>query len=510
MELHDTTPEILEVTGDRDEFFSRLEPGDVLLFQGADFLAGLAQLTERRTCYHSALYLGEHPRGASAEHLLAHNVSNLWWGDTATRLAEGYTLKPARDEHGRLTDLGGFIDDLAEHLAAAYLRPWTAATTGAVSGPPSTLVTLGGVGIVTIEDYLDRHGPEWLYGRNPEDESDPAVIGSRSVHHIRSVAALRHQRLHQGDADERDKLRSDLLDAVLPVAADATSFNPAELVSFIPDIMDRPGYREWGRLRKLADQRKVPLAWLLGIRLIGAHGLKSAREIVRERLRSIDLLTFPDHAGGPGWICASFVEQVYAAANLQLDLDKVDEVLLGADQLPLSTPRDLWDCERLVPVTLWARGPERWAPKAVKTQAGHRRTTPGDGDVVSTASVAVAPFGADAPEVLSIGPGRWVPTATAPPTRRSVDAFAMEMSDALWASRTSPTWVGDGETDGDDGEDGPGRRGDPPGLTDIIAGVAEAIGRAPIEFTRSLFAGRTDTAGEEGLEPEDDGPVVGA
>lgn len=94
--LHDTTPEHLLVTARRPEFFAALRPGDVLLFQGADFLAGLAQLTERRTCYHSALYLGAAPAagdGSTIDHVLAHNVSTLWWRDLA---ADG---GPPPEEH---------------------------------------------------------------------------------------------------------------------------------------------------------------------------------------------------------------------------------------------------------------------------------------------------------------------------------------------------------------------------------------------------------------------------
>lgn len=376
----DRTPGTILVTGRRKDFVDALEPGDVLLFQGADFLAGLAQLTERRTAYHSAIYLGHR--------VLAHNVSLLWWWDAARRAPYGYTLQEAKQADGKTAvDRDQHHKDLWVNLAANQLVDLDAHThleplsgLHGTTGRPDHALTLmsgGGVGAITLDSYLDRHDPEWLYG------DDERITHHRPVHHVRSVVALRHHRVDLERPETAKEVSDALLAAVVPTALAAVvptakktqvaqktqgaqkvqgGFDAAELVSFIPDIADRPGYREWGAIRKAAVKRPTQLAWLLGIRPWSNGLRKSAEDIVRERLRTISM--YPPNPNGMGWICASFVDQVYKEAGLDLRLATVDNVALGPvdAKVPLSTPRDLYDSDQLTPVALLARGPERWRP----------------------------------------------------------------------------------------------------------------------------------------------------
>lgn len=354
----DRTPGTILVTGRRQAFVDALEPGDVLLFQGADFLAGLAQLTERRTAYHSAIYLGHR--------VLAHNVSLLWWWDAATRAPDGYTLQEAKQADGKTpVDRPKHHEDLKENLAANQLVDLAGHTEletlsglHGTDGRPAHALTLmsgGGVGAITLDSYLDRHDPEWLYG------DDEQITHHRPVHHVRSVVALRHHKVDLERPETARQVSRMILDVVVATAHQAQGgFDAAELVSFIPDIADRPGYREWGAIRKAAVKRPTQLAWLLGIRPWSNGIRKSAEKIVRERLSTISM--YPPNAAGMGWICASFVDQVYKRAELPLRLDTVKNVHLGPTKVPLSTPRDLYDCDRLTPIALLARGPERWRP----------------------------------------------------------------------------------------------------------------------------------------------------
>ena len=148
----------------------KLRPGDVLLFQGADFLAGLAQLTERRTCYHSAIYLGSAPAagdGPDFDHVLVHNVSTLWWRDLAAEgdPADG-TLHPLTSDAivSDGPDRRAFFEGLAQRLVASHLaNPWDESTEELLTRARQ-LVSVGGVGAVSVDGYLDRCRRERLYG----------------------------------------------------------------------------------------------------------------------------------------------------------------------------------------------------------------------------------------------------------------------------------------------------------------------------------------------------------
>ena len=370
----DRTPGTILVTGRRKDFVDALEPGDVLLFQGADFLAGLAQLTERRTAYHSAIYLGHR--------VLAHNVSLLWWRDAVTRAPHGCTLQEAmqddpaggQDAPQIPVDRRQHRRDLKKNLAANQLVDLAGHTelhtlsglhgTSDLYTHAGTLMRGGGVGAITLDSYLDRHDPEWLYG------DDERITHNRPVHHVRSVVALRHHRVDLERPETAKEVSDALLAAVVPTAGQTQGaqtvqggFDAAELVSFIPDIADRPGYREWAKVRERVKEREFELALLFGMKPKRPDGcLKSAKDIVRERLGTISM--YPPNDDGVGWICASFVDQVYKEADLDLDLATVDNVELGPvdEKVPLSTPRDLYDSDQLTPVALLARGPERWRP----------------------------------------------------------------------------------------------------------------------------------------------------
>lgn len=365
--LRDITPDDLHVSARRDEFFAEVHRGDVLLFQGADFLAGLAQLTERRTCYHSAIYLGAAPAagdGPDVEHVLVHNVSTLWWRDLAAEgdPADG-TLHP-RTIEVILSDgpeRRAFFDRLARHLVESHLaNPWDESPEELLARARQ-LISVGGVGAVSVDGYLDRCRRERLYGGDTRGEG---------VHHVRSLVALRH--LHLTDPDMDPTMR-EVSENMVALAAEetahhATGFNAAELLSVVPECIDRPGYLEWSQLLDLGDQpsNRRQLARLFGLSKRG-RAAPDVRELLRQRLSAVDPFNFffPNQGGGPGWICASYVIATFAKAKLELVAGCVEDVELEGPhdtKVPLSTPRDLWDCPRLVPVAMFVRGPERWYP----------------------------------------------------------------------------------------------------------------------------------------------------
>lgn len=398
-DLRDLTPDHLLVTAKRADFFAALRPGDVLLFQGADFLAGLAQLTERRTCYHSAIYLGEAERepGGPVEHLMAHNVSTLWWRDLARELPNG------QGELNLLDGLGGgagqrqLFEKFYGHLEHHYLRNPFGLSPAQFRQLAHDLVDRGGVGAVTVDSYLDRVHVEELYSEY-EDRDHP-------VRHVRSVVALRHRSMLDGDQHDRE---ADLLAAAKVKAADATGFSSAELLSVVPECLDRPGYSEWHGLSDLAETpaNARRLASLLGLR----RRLKlerPARDLLKRRLRQIDPFHYFyfDVPTSPGWICASYVIATYAEAKLPLTVGNVKGVKLAAPKrkfVDLSTPRDLWDCYDLEPIALFVRGPERWV-RAPGT--GRRAAAAGTPDKDTTAVVVIPKPAAPDVGELELVPG---------------------------------------------------------------------------------------------------------
>lgn len=359
---HDETEDALKVTGKRATFLRDLRLGDVLLFQGADFLAGLAQLTERRTCYHSAIYVGTQTVGGGTKHLLAHNVSSLWWRDLANQPGRGGSrtaVPPGVDLRKDPAALRQYLEELSTNLAHHHLIDPEGTLIGETEARAAQLVDRGGVGIVSIEDYLDRCRTEWLYGRRDHTGK------KRRVRHVRSAIALRHASIVEEDDPGRQRARRrDLVDAARRVARQATAFNAAELLSVVPDCFARPGYYEMLALEAVADA--VPnldfIAALLDLPRPNPVE-HAARRLVGDRLRTIDPVVSFRNVAGPGWICASYVIATYRDAGLPLDVDTVEAVeMLRADGTKghLSTPRDLWDCADLVPIVLFARGPERW------------------------------------------------------------------------------------------------------------------------------------------------------
>lgn len=369
--MRDTTPDGLHVTARAAEFLTTLEPGDVLLFQGADFLAGLAQLTERRTCYHSAIYVGTGERDGRTEHLLAHNVSTLWWRDLARQVpGQAGSLHPG-DDVDVMKDVEArraFFEVLAQNLVTHHLFDTFRLGADGLLTLARQLVEKGGVGVVSIEGYLDRRKAERLYGM---DRSRTAV------HHVRSVLSLRHASLDTEAKVDAAGIR--LLRAAADTARDASGFNAAELLSVVPQCFDRPGYNEWIGLRWLADQERnrKNLARLLRRRLRRNQAIPSALDILRERLRTLEpSYLFPEVDTGPGWICASYVIATYQAAGLPLAVDHVKDVFLDTPErdraVPLSTPRDLWDCTDLSPVAMFVRGPERWHEGPASLAPGFR------------------------------------------------------------------------------------------------------------------------------------------
>ncbi|MCB1002974.1 MAG: hypothetical protein KDB35_02195, partial [Acidimicrobiales bacterium] len=226
--MRDVTPDRLVVTGRRNDFYQELRPGDVLLFQGADFLAGLAQLTERRTCYHSAIYLGpDGPLEEGGTPVLAHNVSTLWWRDLAADVAEREGEGSLHPPLGAILEDGpertAFLEVLARRLVEHGLaNPW-GENPDQLADRAFQLVARGGVGAVSVDDYLDKCHSERLYGGTTRGEP---------VHHVRSVVALRHQDLVQPDLDpaRREISETALLLAAEATAEDAIGFNAAELL----------------------------------------------------------------------------------------------------------------------------------------------------------------------------------------------------------------------------------------------------------------------------------------
>lgn len=364
--LRDITPDDLFVTARREAFFAELRRGDVLLFQGADFLAGLAQLTERRTCYHSAIYVGAAPAagdGPDFEHVLVHNVSTLWWRDLAAEGddAEGALHPPLEAILSSGPERNAFFDLLARRLVESHLaNPWDESREQLLERAHQ-LVAVGGVGAVSVDGYLDRCRRERLYGGKTRGEG---------VHHVRSLVGLRHLDLTDPDMDPTAREVSENMVALAAeeTAHDATGFNAAELLSVVPECIDRPGYLEWSQLLDLGDQapNRRLLAKLFGLSRRGKRA-PDVRELLRQRLSTVDPFNFffPNEGGGPGWICASYVIKTFTKAKLELDAGYIEDVLLegpNGTKVPLSTPRDLWDCAKLVPVAMFVRGPERWYP----------------------------------------------------------------------------------------------------------------------------------------------------
>jgi len=439
--MRDITPDELFVTARRDEFFGALCPGDVLLFQGADFLAGLAQLTERRTCYHSAIYLGPAPAasdGSTIPHVLAHNVSTLWWRDLA---AEGNgtqgTLHPPLEAIlGDGSDRKAFFDLLAKRLVELHLaNPWDE-NPDQLAERAYQLVERGGVGAVSVDGYLDRCRRERLYSGDTRGDG---------VHHVRSLVALRHERLADPDLDPtlREVFETTIELAAEATAEDATAFNAAELLSVVPECIDRPGYLEWSQLSALAEHpsNRRLLARLFGLSKRGRPA-PPARELLRQRLRSIDPLNFffPNE-GGPGWICASYVIATFTKAELALDAGYLEDVTMaGPDgtQVPLSTPRDLWDCPRLVPVALFVRGPERWHPEPAPavspaTMAAGLGPAPGGNDAAGGA-VFVDFSGRLAAASVEVVPGLQVPVVAGPTSSEEAARFARDAVSWRWST----------------------------------------------------------------------------
>lgn len=434
----DATPDDLLVTAKRGVFFDALRPGDVLLFQGADFLAGLAQLTERRTCYHSAIYLGEWERHPG-EHLMAHNVSTLWWRDLAAEVP---------DEPGGLNLLdglaGGAVKDqlferLYDSLEHTYLRNPFNLDPADLHAQAHQLIDKGGVGVVSVDNYLDRVHIEEEYSE-VEDRDHP-------VHHVRSVVALRHRRLRERDAATA---RATVLAAAERTAEQATGFNSAELLSVVPECLDRPGYSEWQLLSDLAERGDNPkrLAKLLGLSRQGRRA-DPAREQLRRRLLTVDPTGYfyIRVQGAPGWICASYVVASFAEAGLPLQVGAVRDAELAGPHgpVPLHTPRDLWDCYDLDPVAMFVRGPERWearsaiasgsaAPSTVAPAAppGQRRSV-----------VFVDPTGQRDGEVIEVTSGVTVPVIT---PRSAEERELLQRNAVDWRWGPSPAMAGEVES----------------------------------------------------------------
>jgi hypothetical protein len=438
--MQDTTPDDLFVTARREKFFDALRPGDVFLFQGADFLAGLAQLTERRTCYHSAIYLGAAPAASgdtTVEHVLAHNVSTLWWRDLAAEGDRNHgTLHPPIE--AIISDgpeRQAFFELLAARLVELHLaNPWDE-TPSQLAERAFQLVTKGGVGAVSVDEYLDRCRRERLYSGEARGEG---------VHHVRSLVALRQERLADPDGDPtmREVLEAKIELAAEATAHDATAFNAAELLSVVPECIDRPGYPEWSQLTALAEHpsNRRLLARLFGLSKRGRPA-PSARDLLRQRLRSIDPFDFffPDESG-PGWICASYVIATYEKADLDLDAGALEDVCmagLDGEPVPLSTPRDLWDCQRLVPIALFVRGPERWRPApaatTASTTAASRGRAPGAAATSQGAMFVDFSGGLDA-AALEIAPGVAVPVVPGPTSVEEAERFTRDA--VMWRYAT--------------------------------------------------------------------------
>lgn len=444
--LHDTTPEHLLVTARRADFFAALHPGDVLLFQGADFLAGLAQLTERRTCYHSALYLGAAPAagdGSAIDHVLVHNVSTLWWRDLAAEgdQTQGTLHPPLEAILADGPERGAFFDLLAVRLVERHLaNPWNE-NPDQLLARARQLVERGGVGAVSVDGYLDRCRRERLYGGTTRGDG---------VHHVRSLVALRHERLADPGLDEELRAVSEraIEVAAEATAEDATGFNAAELLSVVPECIDRPGYLEWSQLSALAEHpsNRRLLARLFGLSKRG-RAAPAARELLRRRLRSIDPsdFFFPNQ-GGPGWICASYVIATFAKAEFDLDAGCIEDVTLSGpngSEIPLSTPRDLWDCPRLVPVAMFVRGPERWQPTAPPADAAttetpheHPASDHAAPDVSERAGRAVfVDFSGGLEDAsVEVAPGVAVPVVAGPASSDEAERFARDAVSWRWST----------------------------------------------------------------------------
>ncbi len=323
----------LFLTDDPDAFMGALVPGDVLLFQGMDFLAGLAQMAERRPVYHSALYVGVE-RG---QHVYVHNVSHLWWRDLADRPPPSSQVRPRPDwglpvrrEATRLTGHLVFEDSTPPRTRYGWA---------------SKLVTVGGAGVVRLNEYLERQHAERVPGKRPHGR----------VHHVQSAYALRWS--HPGDGGNQDEE----LDTGFGLIADAnailsehTGFPIVELFAASPEAFDRSADGMWHRLRPVVEL--VVGGFPTGEHTMGTLGDR-LRQAVTRLVSDGDDGWKPD--SGPQHICAMFVAAVYArhfGARFEVRGFTGFENDRGE---PFRTPRDLFDCPQLQPRAMFVRPPQR-------------------------------------------------------------------------------------------------------------------------------------------------------
>jgi hypothetical protein len=145
-------------------------------------------------------------------------------------------------------------------------------------------------------------------------------------HKIRSITALRYPWKHP------EQTSSALASHVAPTARDMNEdgFPAAELLASLPYLFERSDYK--------------------------AFGAGKFRRAMRQHLRALQYPTLRWLARGKyhstkegGWICAMFVDKVYALAGIELYLVGIDELRLN-DGSRFVTPRDLIDSPSLAPV----------------------------------------------------------------------------------------------------------------------------------------------------------------
>lgn len=345
----------VHTTVERESFYRRLKPGDVILFSSLDDLGVLGESIERRPVYHSSLYLGEFDDNADEprkRHVVMHNLSYVWWRDSINK-------RPARSEPGLGAAADYWIPSTVEDYVPADEKDQRDARTQALA----SLQRVGGVGPTFIDAYLDVDQSEALWSHMEPAYVDPYVPRTQRVRKIRMAVALRHVDLLDAVPDRaavREK-RERLLQQMGDLArqwntAPAGGFPAAELAALVPTLGQRPGF-----------QLMVPgqVTSMVGIAAIHHHP-----------------------TGGEKAICAMYCAEAMREAELALDMDSV--ALFYDKDRRYHTPRDLWDCQQLRPVTMLVVPPDRGDDYRAPAAKPERSETEAPGQSRETATTRVA------------------------------------------------------------------------------------------------------------------------
>lgn len=323
--LAQTAPGRVLATVERQRFYDVLQPGDVVLFGSLEDTGVLGESIERRPVYHSSMYIGKYPDSPADPRLrteravVLHNLSYLWWelntGTTPHRNSAA-PVEMARDLWlpASSSELYGGDDPQLQHEHRRMVIE-------------DILSKRGGVGPTFIDAYLDVDVEErlWYHTISPKGDSKPYT---QRVRKIRRAVALRHQQLIPPGGDPQ--IRNELKKAMIEIANDwnrqkSGGFPAAELAAMVPTLSQRPGF-----------EHMVPGQIQPELGVAASH--------------------YEPKAGARA-ICAMYCQSVFDKAGLPLSLESVPRY--NKRDATYHTPRDLWDCQDLIPIAMLVVPPDR-------------------------------------------------------------------------------------------------------------------------------------------------------